>query len=184
MLSMGFLEDIRSILDQCPGDRQTALFSATVPNDVVRISRRYMRDPVRLELSLDGISATEIDHVYYSLTGTGIKFKEFVDVLLQEDPGSAIVFCNTREETRIVANVLQKEGLAAEALSSDLTQAAREQVMGKMRNRQLRFLVATDVAARGIDIDHISHVINYSFPESAENYVHRTGRTGRTCRTG
>ncbi|MGB1699318.1 MAG: DEAD/DEAH box helicase, partial [Nannocystaceae bacterium] len=184
MLSMGFLEDIRSILERCPRERQTCLFSATVPPDISRIARRSMRDPIRLELSTDGISAAEIQHVYYSTSGSTIKTRALQDVIMVEDPSSAIVFCNTREETRIVANVLRKDGYTAEALSSDLTQAAREHVMKLMRERKLRFLVATDVAARGIDISHVSHVINYSFPENAESYVHRTGRTGRAGRKG
>jgi ATP-dependent RNA helicase DeaD len=184
MLSMGFLEDIRAILERCPRERQTCLFSATVPPDISRIARRSMREPIRLELSSDGISAAEIEHVYYSTSGSTIKTRALQDVLMVEEPSSAIVFCNTREETRIVANVLRKDGYSAEALSSDLTQSAREHVMQLMRERKLRFLVATDVAARGIDISHVSHVINYSFPENAESYVHRTGRTGRAGRKG
>ncbi|WP_181233768.1 DEAD/DEAH box helicase [Enhygromyxa salina] len=183
MLSMGFLEDIRAILSACPQDRQTCLFSATVPRDIERIARRNMRTPVRIELSGDEIAAAEIDHAYYPTSGT-IKTRDLLDIIILEDPTVAIVFCNTREETRLVANVLQKNGYSAHALSSDLTQAAREQVMGKFRDRKLRFLVATDVAARGIDVSHVSHVINYSFPENAEVYVHRTGRTGRAGRAG
>jgi superfamily II DNA/RNA helicase len=183
MLSMGFLEDIRSILSACPSERQTCLFSATVPREVERIARRHMHDPIRIELSGDEIAAAEISHAYYS-TGNGIKTRDLLDVIILEDPPSAIVFCNTREETRLVANVLQKNGYSAEALSSDLTQASREKVMGKFRDRELRFLVATDVAARGIDVSHVSHVINFSFPEAAEVYVHRTGRTGRAGRAG
>ncbi|MCA9680718.1 MAG: DEAD/DEAH box helicase [Myxococcales bacterium] len=183
MLSMGFLEDIRSILSACPRERQTCLFSATVPRDIERIARRQMHEPVRIELSGDEIAAAEIEHAFYSTTGT-IKTRDLLDVIIVEDPSAAIVFCNTREETRLVASVLQKQGYSAEALSSDLTQAAREKVMGRFRERNLRFLVATDVAARGIDISHVSHVINYSFPENAEVYVHRTGRTGRAGRAG
>jgi superfamily II DNA/RNA helicase len=183
MLSMGFLEDIRSILSACPSERQTCLFSATVPREIERIARRHMRDPIRIALSGDEIAAAEISHAYYS-TGNGIKTRDLLDVIILEDPSSAIVFCNTREETRLVANVLQKNGYSAEALSSDLTQASREKVMGKFRDRELRFLVATDVAARGIDVSHVSHVINFSFPEAAEVYVHRTGRTGRAGRAG
>jgi ATP-dependent RNA helicase DeaD len=183
MLSMGFLEDIRSILSACPSERQTCLFSATLPREIERIARRHMRDPVRIALSGDEIAAAEIHHAFYS-TGSGIKTRDLLDVIMLEDPSSAIVFCNTREETRLVANVLQKNGYSAEALSSDLTQAAREKVMGKFRDRELRFLVATDVAARGIDVSHVSHVINFSFPEAAEVYVHRTGRTGRAGRAG
>jgi len=184
MLSMGFLEDIRAILDACPKERQTCLFSATLPQDIVRIANRSMRDPVRIELSTGGVSASEIEHCAYVLSGTSLKTHDLVDVLIEEDPAVAIIFCNTREETRFVAGVLQREGWPAEALSSDLTQAAREKVLQQMRDHELRFLVATDVAARGIDISHLTHVINYDDPDANEQYVHRTGRTGRAGRTG
>ncbi len=183
MLSMGFLEDIHNILDACGTDRQTTLFSATVPSDIKRISRRYMRDPENIMLSGDQVAAAEILHTYYSVSGT-MKIRDLLDVIALEEPRSALVFCNTREETNVVASALRREGHKAEPLSSDLTQAAREKVMGRMRLGQLRFLVATDVASRGIDISHISHVINYSFPEHAESYIHRTGRTGRAGRAG
>lgn len=183
MLSMGFLEDIHQILQACPKSRQTCLFSATVPRDIQRISERYMRDPQWITLSTDQISAAEIDHAYY-VSNSPIKTRDLVDVVMVEQPGFSIVFCNTREETRFVAGALQKEGYEALDLSSDLSQSRRERVLQKMRDHKLHFLVATDIAARGIDISHVSHVFNYSFPEQAENYVHRTGRTGRAGRPG
>nr|WP_276603303.1 DEAD/DEAH box helicase [Nannocystis pusilla] len=183
MLSMGFLEDIRAILDACTGKHITALFSATIPSDIQRIAKRYMKSPVEVQLSGDQVAAAEIDHAYYIVSGA-IKTRDLLDVIVVEEPARAIVFCNTREETKLVASVLRREGYQAEELSSDLTQAAREKVMGMMREHKLRFLVATDVAARGIDISHVTHVINYSFPEAAEVYIHRTGRTGRAGRTG
>lgn len=183
MLSMGFLEDIHSILDACQKDRQTMLFSATVPSDIERIARRYMKDPESLKLSGDDIAASLIDHTYYSVPGS-MRTRDLMNFIAQEEPGSTLIFCNTREETNLVANVLRKEGFSAEAISSDLSQAAREHVLGAMRKGRLRFLVATDVASRGIDITHISHVVNYSFPQNAESYVHRTGRTGRAGRAG
>ncbi|MCA9634519.1 MAG: DEAD/DEAH box helicase, partial [Myxococcales bacterium] len=183
MLSMGFLEDIRSILDACTAPHQTCLFSATLPSDVQRIARRYMKDPEHITLSGDSVAAAEIDHCYYMISGM-VRTRDLFDILTVEDPPRAIIFCNTREETKLVANVLNREGLEAEALSSDLTQYQREKVMAAMREHRLRFLVATDVAARGIDISHVTHVINYSFPEQAESYVHRTGRTGRAGRRG
>ena len=183
MLSMGFLEDIHSILEACQTDRQTTLFSATVPPDIERIARRYMRNPEPVRLSGDQVAAAEIDHTYYGVAGA-MRVRDLVDVINLEEPTTGIVFCNTREETNMVASVLQREGFAAEALSSDLTQKARERVMGWMRSGTLRFLVATDVASRGIDISHVSHVINYTFPENAESYIHRTGRTGRAGRPG
>ncbi|MEM6295246.1 MAG: DEAD/DEAH box helicase [Myxococcota bacterium] len=183
MLSMGFLEDIHAILDVCQRDRQTTLFSATVPSDIERIARRYMNSPESLKLSGDDIAAAQIEHMYYSVPGA-MRTRDLLNVVAQEEPGSTLIFCNTREETNLVANVLRKEGFSAEALSSDLSQAAREHVLGAMRKGRLRFLVATDVASRGIDISHISHVFNYTFPQNAESYVHRTGRTGRAGRAG
>ncbi|MBV1859273.1 MAG: DEAD/DEAH box helicase, partial [Nannocystaceae bacterium] len=163
MLSMGFLEDIHAILDACQKDRQTMLFSATVPSDIERIARRYMKNPESLKLSGDDIAASLIDHTYYSVPGS-MRTRDLMHFIAQEEPGSTLIFCNTREETNLVANVLRKEGFSAEAISSDLSQAAREHVLGAMRKGRLRFLVATDVASRGIDITHISHVVNYSFP--------------------
>lgn len=183
MLSMGFLEDIHAILEACPAERQTTLFSATVPTEIERIARRYMRSPIPLRLSGDEIAAAAIDHTFYSVT-SAVKTRDLLDVVAVEEPATALVFCNTREEVNLVSSVLEREGFAAAPLSSDLTQAARERVLGWMREGRLRFLVATDVASRGIDISHISHVINYSFPENAESYVHRTGRTGRAGRAG
>ncbi|MGB1016335.1 MAG: DEAD/DEAH box helicase, partial [Nannocystaceae bacterium] len=183
MLSMGFLEDIRAILDACSGPHQTCLFSATIPRDIQRIAKRYMSDPVNVELSGDHVAAAEIDHGYY-MVNSAVKTRDLLDILMLENPTRAIIFCNTREETKLVSSVLNREGYDAHPLSSDLTQSQREKVMGRMREHKLRFLVATDVAARGIDISHVTHVINYSFPESAEVYVHRTGRTGRAGRTG
>lgn len=183
MLSMGFLEDIHSILDACPRQRQTCLFSATVPVDVERIARRYMRNPVPIRLSGDQVAAAQVTHAYYTVSGT-LRSRDLLDMIALEEPSTALIFCNTREETNLVANVLRREGYSAEALSSDLSQSAREHVLGQMRSGRLRFLVATDVASRGIDISHISHVINYTFPENAESYIHRTGRTGRAGRAG
>ena len=183
MLSMGFLEDIRAILDQITSKHQTALFSATIPSDVDRIARRYMHEPLSIQLSGDMVAAAEIEHAYY-LVNSAIKTRDLLNLIMVEDPARAIVFCNTREETKLVASVLRREGYHAEELSSDLNQTQRERVMKAMREHKIRFLVATDVAARGIDISHVTHVINYSFPESAEVYVHRTGRTGRAGRTG
>ncbi len=183
MLSMGFLEDIHAILEACPRERQTTLFSATVPSAIERIARRYMQSPTSLMLSGDDVAAAAIDHTYYSVTSS-VKTRDLLDVIAVEEPATALVFCNTREEVNLVTSVLQREGFAAEPISSDLTQTARERVLGWMREGRLRFLVATDVASRGIDISHISHVINYSFPENAESYVHRTGRTGRAGRAG
>jgi ATP-dependent RNA helicase DeaD len=183
MLSMGFLEEITEIIKRCPTERQTVLFSATIPDDIERIGSRYMHEPEKIQLSADFVGVHEITHSYYMVSGMG-RARDLVRVLAAEKPDSAIIFCNTREDTALVAEFLRKSGMDAEAISSDLTQKDRERVMGRMKDKNLHYLVATDIAARGIDISDLSHVINYTFPESAEVYVHRTGRTGRAGKSG
>ncbi len=183
MLSMGFLEDITEILKRCPPERQTLLFSATIPDEVLRLQHRYLRSPLNIHLSGEGISAAEIVHAYYMVTGMG-RMRDLLRVIEIERPESAIIFCNTREETSAVAEFLRNNGHDAEPISSDLNQTERERVMKRMKQKDLKFLCATDVAARGIDISDLPFVINYTFPESAEVYVHRTGRTGRAGKRG
>lgn len=183
MLSMGFQEDIEAILEHTPAERQTLLFSATVPDGIQRLSRRYLRDPELVKLSADFVGVHEIQHLYYVIPG-GQRENELLRVLAFENPERAIIFCNTREETGRVSEFLRRNGLDAEAISSDLSQSDRERVMGRMRKGEIRFLVATDVAARGIDLENLPCVINYSIPESPEIYIHRTGRTGRAGRHG
>lgn len=183
MLSMGFLEDILEIIKRCPADRQTLLFSATMPDEVVRLAGRHQRNALMIQMSADYVGVAEVIHAYYMVTGMG-RMRDLLRVLDVERPDSAVIFCNTREETSQVAEFMRSQGLDAEAISSDLSQADRERVMGRMKAKDLKYLVATDVAARGIDISDLSHVINYTFPESAEVYVHRTGRTGRAGKSG
>ncbi|HKA90179.1 MAG TPA: DEAD/DEAH box helicase [Haliangiales bacterium] len=183
MLSMGFQEEIEAILKELPTQRQTLLLSATIPEEIERIGRRYMREPEKVILSADFVGVHEIDHYYYLVSGVG-RARDLLSIFEVERPDSAIVFCNTRDDTGLVAEVLQKHGHDAEAISSDLTQPDRERVMGKMRSGQLKFLVATDIAARGIDISNLPFVVNYTFPESPEVYIHRTGRTGRAGKSG
>ncbi|HEY5281443.1 MAG TPA: DEAD/DEAH box helicase [Polyangia bacterium] len=183
MLSMGFQEDIENILSETPPTRQTLLFSATIPEGIQRLSRRFMHNPETLKLSADFVGVHEIRHTYYSIPG-GQREAELLRVLAFEDPTRAVIFCNTRDETGRVAEHLRRQGLNAEPISSDLSQSEREDVMQRMRAGSIRFLVATDVAARGIDIENLPCVINYTFPESPEIYIHRTGRTGRAGRNG
>ena len=183
MLSMGFQEEIEKIIGELPKERQTLLFSATIPEEIERIGKRHMRAYEKVILSGDYISVEEIDHEYYLVSGLG-RTRDLLRVLEYEQPDSAIVFCNTRDDTTMVAQFLNRHGYDAEAISSDLTQADRERVMQRSKEKNLRFLVATDIAARGIDISDLSHVINYTFPESPEVYVHRTGRTGRAGKSG
>jgi ATP-dependent RNA helicase DeaD len=183
MLSMGFQEDIEAILERTPQERQTMLFSATLPEGIQRLARRYLRKPEMVTLSAEFVGVHEIRHTYYSIPG-GQREAELSRVLDFENPARALIFCNTREETGRVAEYLRRQGLDAEAISSDLSQSDREKVMTRMRAGNIRFLVATDVAARGIDIENLPCVINYTFPESPEAYIHRTGRTGRAGRSG
>lgn len=182
MLSMGFLPQITKIMEQLPKKHQTLLFSATLPPDVKRIAETRLTDPEFITLSGDHIGALSIEHYVYRSTGN--KSEELIQVIDIENPESAIVFCNTRDQTKRIAGALKKQGFAADWLNADLAQNDREKVMKATREGKLRFLVCTDVAARGIDISHLTHVINADFPESTENYVHRTGRTGRAGKTG
>jgi ATP-dependent RNA helicase DeaD len=182
MLSMGFLPQITDILSFLPASRQTLLFSATLPADIKRMAETRLRNPVFLTLSGDHIGALEILHYVYIVPGD--KLAALIQIVETENPESAVVFCNTKDETKRVAAALDQQGYAADWLNADLAQNDREKVMEATRRGELRFLVATDVAARGIDISHLTHVINFDFPETAEGYVHRTGRTGRAGRTG
>jgi ATP-dependent RNA helicase DeaD len=182
MFSMGFAKELNAIMDALPADRQFLCFSATIDDNVQRIAERRMRNPQFITLSSDQIGAAEISHYFYMVLGD--KLGALVRVLEVEDPESAIIFCNTKSETETVARHLSAAGFNADWLNGDLPQRDREQIMKRTREGQLRYMVATDVAARGIDISHLTHVINFGFPESAEQYVHRTGRTGRAGRTG
>jgi len=182
MLSMGFLPQISDILGFLPATRQTLLFSATLPPDIRRVAETRLKSPEFLTLSGDHIGALEINHFVYIVPGD--KLGALIQIIEVDNPESAIVFCNTKDETKRVAGALEQQGYAADWLNADLPQSDREKVMAATRKGELRFLVATDVAARGIDISLLTHVINYDFPESAEAYVHRTGRTGRAGRTG
>ncbi len=182
MLSMGFLPQINSIFSYLPENRQTLLFSATLPSAIQRMAQTRLKNPEFITLSGDQVGALEIQHILY--LNHGDKLANLIQVIEVENPESAIIFCNTRDETKRACAALQAQGFDAEWLNADLPQKDRERVLALTREGKLRFLVATDVAARGIDISHLTHVINHDFPESPENYVHRTGRTGRAGRTG
>jgi ATP-dependent RNA helicase DeaD len=183
MLSMGFARELNAILEALPKNRQGLFFSATLPPDIERLAQNHLRAPEVITLSSDQVGALEIAHYLYVMQG-GDKIGQLVRILEVEDPESAIIFCNTRDETQRVAEALKVRGFDADWLNGDLPQTDRERVMNATKEGRLRFLVATDVAARGIDISHLTHVINHDFPETAEQYVHRTGRTGRAGRTG
>jgi ATP-dependent RNA helicase DeaD len=183
MLSMGFAKELNAIIEKLPEKRQTLLFSATVDRAIKRVAEKHMRDPEFLGLSGDHVGALGIEHFVYMVSGVG-RVADLISVLEIEDPESALIFCNTKAETEEVSTALRRAGFNAEWISGDRAQREREEVLGRVRREEVRFLVATDVAARGIDVSHLTHVINFSLPENVEQYVHRTGRTGRAGRTG
>ncbi len=183
LLSLGFWPDMREIHRYLPKDRQSCMFSATIPERVRSLSRVFQRNPRFVSLSEDGVAPQQIQHFYVVSTAQE-KEGNLARILEYQDPESAIVFCNTKDDVRFVTAYLQRRGFDADQISGDLVQAAREKAMGRIKAGELRFLVATDVAARGIDISDLSHVISYSAPQSTEVYVHRTGRTGRAGKAG
>lgn len=184
MLSMGFYPDMRQIQRSLP-DRaiHTSMFSATFPAHVLRTARAFIREPEFITLSRDHVHVTDTEHVFYVVPGMD-KDRSLVRIIEIENPASAIIFCNTKVKVHYVAVVLQRFGYDADELSSDLSQQDRERVLERVRQGTLRFLVATDVAARGLDIPELSHVFQYEPPEDLEGYIHRAGRTGRAGATG
>jgi len=183
LLSLGFWPDMKEIRSYLPEKRQSCLFSATMPEKVLALSRAFLHEPEFISLVEGHSSPSEIDHFFY-LTTAQEKEANLRRILEYEDPDSAIIFCNTKDDVRFVTSYLQRYGFDADQISGDLTQVAREKAMSRIKAGTLRFLVATDVAARGIDISDLSHVISYAAPDSAEVYVHRTGRTGRAGKAG
>jgi len=183
LLSLGFWPDMKEIKSYLPNKRQSCLFSATMPEKVLSLSRSFLVEPKFLSLVEGHASPTEIEHGYYVTTAQE-KEANLRRILELEDPESALIFCNTKDDVRFVTSYLQRHGFDADQISGDLTQAARERAMARIKAGELRILVATDVAARGIDISDLSHVIGYAAPENAEVYVHRTGRTGRAGKAG
>lgn len=183
MLNMGFLDSINEILEEVPQERRILLFSATMSTEIASIARSYMDDPVEITIGTKNASAENISHVYF-LVHARDKYKALKRFADSEPDIYAIVFCRTRMETQEVASKLINDGYNADALHGDLSQAQRDSVMQKFRTRSIKMLVATDVAARGLDVDDITHVINYSLPDDTEVYTHRCGRTGRVQKSG
>jgi len=183
MLSMGFIEDIEAILEATPLGRQTALFSATLPSPIRRLANRYLREPQSITIQFEGLAVATIEQRYY-LVHEADKLAALTRIFEVEPVSRALVFVRTRAGTGELANSLVARGFPAESLNGDLSQETREQVMARFRNDQVQVLVATDVAARGLDVDGISHVINYDLPDDPELYVHRIGRTGRAGKAG
>jgi len=183
MLNMGFLDNINEILEEVPEDRRTLLFSATMSSEIASIARKYMNDPVEVTVGVKNSSAENVSHEYY-LVHARDKYNVLKRIADYEPDIYGIVFCRTRRETQEVASMLINDGYNADSLHGDLSQAQRDSVMQKFRQRNLNLLVATDVAARGLDVDDLTHVINFSLPDDTEIYTHRCGRTGRAGKTG
>jgi len=184
MLSIGFYPDMREVKSYLPRRPiSTYMFSATLPEHVIRLSKEFMYKPQMLSLSSKQVHVTEIDHAYYEVPSMG-KERQLMRILEMENPTSAIIFCNTKANVEFVAAVLNNFGFNAADLTSDLSQSKRERVLAQLRDGSVRFLVATDIAARGIDVPDLSHVIMYEPPEDKESYIHRAGRTGRAGSSG
>jgi ATP-dependent RNA helicase DeaD len=183
MLSMGFIDDMETILAKTPSARQTALFSATMPAPIRRLADRYMHNPQQVTIAREQVTVEAIQQRCYIINGRD-KLAALTRIFEMEEVTSALIFVRTRAATGELANALTTRGFAAEALNGDLNQDARERTLNRFRNNQVKVLVATDVAARGLDIDDISHVFNYDLPDDPELYVHRIGRTGRAGKTG
>jgi ATP-dependent RNA helicase DeaD len=186
MLDMGFADDLEAILDALPAERQTALLSATIAPRVAAIAERHLSDPVRIKIHRDKAAAGEVPRVRQTayVVSRQHKLAALGRVLDIEDPASAIVFCRTRGEVDQLTESLAAHGYRAAALHGGLTQEQRDRVMRRFRSGGVELLIATDVAARGLDIENVSHVVNYDVPSSPDAYVHRIGRTGRAGRAG
>jgi ATP-dependent RNA helicase DeaD len=183
MLNMGFVEDIEAILKAAPKQRRTVLFSATMPPHIERLAKNYMNDYEVIAVAKDNLSKANIQQIYFEVPQSD-KFEALFRIIDVEEDFYGLVFCRTKLDADEISHKLTNRGCRAEAIHGDLSQGQREKVLGKFRSKKLTVLVATDVAARGIDIDNLTHVINYSLPQDPESYVHRIGRTGRAGKTG
>ncbi|ADU30687.1 DEAD/DEAH box helicase [Evansella cellulosilytica] len=183
MLDMGFIEDIEKILQQVNTNRQTMLFSATMPPPIRKLSNKYMNNPKQVTISKGEVTAPSINQVYFKVLEKN-KLDSLCRVIDSETIDLGIIFCRTKKGVAELTEALQARGYMADGLHGDLTQSQRDIVMKKFRDSSIEFLIATDVAARGIDVENVSHVINYDIPQDPESYVHRIGRTGRAGREG
>lgn len=183
MLNMGFIDQVEAIIDELPTKRMTMLFSATLPGDVEKLSRTYMNAPTHIEIKAAGITTDKIEHTLFEVREEE-KLSLLKDVTMIENPDSCIIFCRTQENVDHVYRQLKRVNYPCDKIHGGMVQEDRFEVMDDFRKGKFRYLVATDVAARGIDIDNITHVINYDIPLEKESYVHRTGRTGRAGNNG
>ncbi len=183
MLDLGFIEDVERILRMCPNGRQTGLFSATMPPPVERLAERYMYDPITIRVTPKQLTVDAIEQAFVEVAPRE-KTARLIEILRAEEPEQAIVFCRTKIGAARLDKALRDKGLNVKALHGDMSQGQRDGVMIAFKDHKLPLLVATDVASRGLDIEHVTHVINYDVPDTTDGYVHRIGRTGRVGRTG
>jgi len=183
MLRMGFIEPVEQVLERLPSDRQIALFSATMPPAIQHVAQRFLQQPETIEVEATSLTVDHIEQ-FWIRSPARKKLDDLVRLLLADPSGYTLIFCRTRRGCAEVADTLTKRGVAADAIHGDLNQAARERVINRMRAKSLNVLVGTDVAARGIDVSHLTRVINFDYPGSAETYTHRIGRTGRAGAQG
>lgn len=183
MLNMGFRAELEAILRETPKQKNTLLFSATMPPEILSITRKYMTAPVEISVGKKNTGADNVEHMYFPVRESN-KYPALKQLIGFFPEMYGIVFCRTRRQTQKVAESLQKDGFIADAIHGDLSQGQRDQVLGRFRKRQIRLLIATDVAARGLDVDDLTHIINYHLPETIETYIHRSGRTGRIGKAG
>lgn len=183
MLTMGFKEELDAILEQTPEKKQTLLFSATMSKEIISITKRYMNNPIEISATQKNTVAVNVEHLYYMVHAKD-RYEVLKRIADMNPNVYGIVFCRTRMETKEVANKLMGDGYNADALHGDLSQAQRDEVMNRFRLHHLQLLVATDVAARGLDVSDLTHIINYNLPDDAEIYIHRSGRTGRAGKSG
>ena len=183
MLDLGFIEDVEKILRMCPSGRQTALFSATMPPPIQKLAEGYMYDPVTIKITPKQLTVDKISQAFVEVPAKE-KAARLVELLKTEEPEQAIIFTRTKIGASKLEKTLKDKGLDVKALHGDLSQGVRDGVMIAFKSHRVKLLVATDIAARGLDIEHVTHVINYDVPNSSETYVHRIGRTGRVGRTG
>jgi len=184
MLNMGFIQDVEKILSHTPDERQTAFFSATMEPAIQKLSTRFLKSPVTVSVKAPKTSAARIKQVAYVVPTGWTKPRSLMPILEMEDPESAIIFVRTRRTAADLTRQLQAAGHSADEYHGDLTQSQRERLLQRFRQRQVRWVVATDIAARGIHVDDLSHVINYELPDNLDSYVHRIGRTGRAGKEG
>jgi len=183
MLKMGFIDDVEWVLEQSPPERQIALFSATMPDVIRKVAKRHLRDPKEVKIEAKTATVESIDQSYWPVTGTN-KLDALTRILEVEDFDAMLIFVRTKIATEELAEKLEARGYSAAALNGDMSQMLREKTIDRLKKKSLDIVVATDVAARGLDVDRISHVVNYDIPYDTEAYIHRIGRTGRAGRTG